>query len=123
LQLVARCLQRAVLDLDLRLVATWVTARDLDEFDCDLPETEGLIDVVRGTAEAEVSCVLKEAPDGVRVSLRSVSEVDVGALAGRFGGGGHRHAAGFVARTGSVADVLAAVRAELAELVPVAAGV
>jgi bifunctional oligoribonuclease and PAP phosphatase NrnA len=121
LQLVARAVQRAELDRDLRFVATWVTAQDLDDHDCDLSEAEGLIDVIRGAAEADVSCVLKEAHDGVRVSLRAVSDVDVGALAGRFGGGGHRHAAAFVARTGTVADVLGAVRAELTDLV--AAGV
>jgi len=117
-QLVAGCLQRAVLDRDLAFVATWVTAGDLHEHDCDLTETEGLIDVVRGVAEAEVSCVLKEAPDGVRVSLRAVSDLDVGAVATHFGGGGHRHAAGFVARTGTVADVLAAVRAQVALRTP-----
>jgi len=114
LQLVAEALRRAVLDRDLRLVSTWVTAEDLDRFDCDLAETEGLIDVLRGAAEAEVTCVLKEAHDGVRVSLRSVSAFDVSAVAARFGGGGHRHAAAFVARRGGVAEVLAAVRAEVA---------
>lgn len=118
LQLVAGCLQRAVLDRDLAFVATWVTAQDLDDHDCDLAETEGLIDVVRGAAEADVSCVLKEAPDGVRVSLRAVSDLDVGAIATHFGGGGHRHAAGFVARTGTVADVLAAVRDQVAQRTP-----
>ena len=112
LKLVGRCLDRAELDHDLGLVVTWVTHDDLVAADVDVEETEGLIDIVRRTAEAEVSCVVKETPEGVRVSLRSIARVDVGAIACGFGGGGHRHAAGFSAPAGTpVTDVLASVRA------------
>ncbi len=65
-------------------------------------------------APAAVSCVLKETATGVRVSLRAVSETDVGALAGRFGGGGHRFAAGFT-HPGPIAQVLAEIQAALAD--------
>ena len=59
-------------------------------------EVEGLIDIIRRTREADVSCVLKEAPDGTwRVSLRSIGTVDVRHIAEQNGGGGHRFAAGF----------------------------
>jgi phosphoesterase RecJ-like protein len=109
LQLVAVCLARAELDTELGFVATWVTEADLTTHGVAIEETEGLIDLVRRTAEAEVSCVLKEAPDGVRVSLRAISKVDVGAIATAFGGGGHRFASGFTATT-SVAETLAAIR-------------
>ena len=112
LQLVAACLARAELDVDRRFVATWITQDDLRRHDVTIDEAEGLIDLVRRASEADVSCVLKETADGVRVSLRSVSSIDVGAIAVGFGGGGHRFAAGFT-RPGSVADVLAAVKAAL----------
>src|SRR3954452_1709031 len=112
LQLVATCLARAELDVERRFVATWITLDDLARFDVTIDEAEGLIDLVRRASEAEVSCVLKETHEGVRVSLRSVSSVDVGAVALTFGGGGHRFAAGFT-RAASVADVLAAVKAAL----------
>ena len=95
LQLVAVALARAELDRERRFVATWVTADDLARFDVTVEETEGLIDLVRRVSEAEVSCVLKETPEGVRVSLRAITELDVGAIATEFGGGGHRFAAGF----------------------------
>ena len=78
-----------------------------------IEETEGLIDLVRRTKEAEVSAVLKETPDGVRVSLRSVTEVDVSAVAASFGGGGHRYAAGFTSHA-SLASVQAALREAVA---------
>jgi phosphoesterase RecJ-like protein len=97
LKMVGACLARAELDRELGFVATWVTNFDLDGFDVCIEETEGLIDLVRRTAEAEVACVCKETEEGIRVSLRSVSDLDVGAVAARFGGGGHKYAAGFVA--------------------------
>ena len=112
LQLVASCLARAELDRDLRFVATWVTAEDLAHYEVALDETEGLIDLVRRAAEADVACVLKETPDGVKVSLRAVADFDVGAVAQGFGGGGHRFASGFTSRA-SVPEVLARVRAAL----------
>jgi len=115
LQLMASCLARAELDRELRFVATWVTAEDLEHHQVGLDETEGLIDLVRRAAEADVACVLKETPEGIRVSLRAVADVDVGSIAQRFGGGGHRFASGFTS-AGTIAEVLAKVRAELAAL-------
>ena len=113
LQLVATCLARAELDGELRLVASWVTAEDLRRHGVDLDETEGLIDLLRRATEAEVSCLLTETPQGVKVSLRAISDADVGAVATCFGGGGHRLAAGFVT-DGTIAEVLGAVKAVLA---------
>ena len=95
LHLVGAALERAELDTERRFVATWVTRADLERFGVEIEETEGLIDLVRRASEADVSCVLKETPDGTRVSLRSVGGTDVGSIAMSFGGGGHRAAAGF----------------------------
>jgi phosphoesterase RecJ-like protein len=114
LRLVAAALDRAELDPDRRFVATWVTADDLEANGVGLEETEGLIDLVRRTSEADVSCVLKETPDGTKVSLRAVSDVDVGAIATSFGGGGHRAAAGFNDER-PVGEVLDAIRDALPE--------
>ena len=114
LKMVGACLARAELDRDLRFVATWVTNFDLDGFDVGIEETEGLIDLVRRTAEAGVACVCKETAEGIRVSLRSVCDVDVGAIAARFGGGGHKYAAGFVAPY-PVTGVLDSIKTALRE--------
>ena len=113
LQLVAVALERAVLDRELRFVVTWVTQADLDRFGVELGETEGLIDLVRRTGEADVACVLKAMSDGTRVSLRSTSDVDVSAIAISFGGGGHRAAAGFTSDR-PVPELLADIKAALA---------
>lgn len=113
LQLVAEVLGRAELCIDERFVWTSVTRADLERHDVTIDEAEGLIDLVRRTAEAEVACVLKEEADGsVRVSLRSLGAVDVRAIAEREGGGGHRFAAGFTSHD-AIADVVARIRARL----------
>jgi phosphoesterase RecJ-like protein len=96
LQLLAEVLTRAQLVADKQFVWTYVSQQDLARHGVTFEEIEGLIDVVRRTREAEVSCVLKEAPDGTwRISLRSVGRVDVRHIAEAQGGGGHRFAAGF----------------------------
>ncbi|HZN13001.1 MAG TPA: bifunctional oligoribonuclease/PAP phosphatase NrnA [Acidimicrobiales bacterium] len=110
LQLMAACLNRAALDTDLAFVATWITSDDLETFGVEMEETEGMIDLVRRAAEAEVACILKETPEGIRVSLRSISRVDVAAVATGFGGGGHRYAAGFTTG-GTVESVLEDIKA------------
>ncbi|TQK31619.1 bifunctional oligoribonuclease/PAP phosphatase NrnA [Arthrobacter sp. SLBN-53] len=72
-------------------------------------EVESIVDIVRTTAQAEVAAVFKEIePRQWSVSMRSKS-LDLSAVAGRFGGGGHRQAAGYSA-AGSVDDVVLALQ-------------
>jgi phosphoesterase RecJ-like protein len=52
------------------------------------------IDQLRTVAGIDVVAHLREVPEGTKGSLRSET-VDVGAVARRFGGGGHRLAAGY----------------------------
>lgn len=114
LMLVSEVMGRAVLDPDRRFVAAWLTTEDLDSYGVEYDETEGLIDQVRQTAEADVACVLKEAPgEGLRVSLRSDNDVDVAAIAAHFGGGGHSFMAGFITD-----EPIRAVIAQLRALLP-----
>ena len=59
-------------------------------------DTEGFINFPRSITSVEVAVFLKEIEDGrVSVSLRAKGGCDVAAIAARFGGGGHRNAAGF----------------------------
>jgi phosphoesterase RecJ-like protein len=113
LQMVGTLLGRARLVTEKRFVWVAVTQDDLSRYGVTIEETEGLIDLVRRTSEAEVSCVLKEDADGsVRVSLRSLGDVDVCRIAQDNGGGGHRFAAGFTSSSG-VDDVVARIEAAL----------
>jgi bifunctional oligoribonuclease and PAP phosphatase NrnA len=110
LKLLGEALAAAELDADRRFVWTSVTQDMLERHGVTLEEVEGLIDIVRRTTEAEVTCVLKEEADGsVRVSLRSLGDVDVRVIAADHGGGGHRFAAGFES-TLDIPSVVANIR-------------
>lgn len=110
---VANALGRAVLEREKSFVWTAITQEDLARHEVTIEETEGLIDLVRRTAEADVSCVLKEEAGGtVRVSLRSIGGTDVARIAASLGGGGHRFAAGFTA-VGTIDEVVARVHESL----------
>jgi phosphoesterase RecJ-like protein len=75
-------------------------------------EIESIVDIVRTTQQAEVAVVFKEIePRHWSVSMRAKS-FDLAAVASRFGGGGHRLAAGY-STVGSAVDVIKALIAAL----------
>jgi phosphoesterase RecJ-like protein len=119
LGVLGRALDRAVFDADavggLGMVWTVVPALDRSRAGLPLDHVEGIIDVVRKAEEAEIACVVKEDDDGAfRVSMRSKGRVDVSAVAGGFGGGGHRFAAGFTSAS-DLGGTLDALRSALGE--------
>lgn len=57
-------------------------------------EAEELVNYPRSIASVRVACFLREVDGKVKVSLRGKGDVDVQVVAARFGGGGHRNAAG-----------------------------
>ncbi|WCN82870.1 DHH family phosphoesterase [Micromonospora sp. LH3U1] len=95
------------------LVWTSATLDDLARHDQRPYVLEALIDSVRCTAEADVSCVLKQTTPGEwAVSMRSKGAVDVSRVAVALGGGGHLFAAGFTGR-GTVEQVVESIRGQL----------
>lgn len=75
-------------------------------------EVESVVDIVRTTQQAEVAAVFKEVePQQWSVSMRAKS-IDLATVAIGFGGGGHRLAAGY-STSGTIDDVVAALRAAL----------
>jgi phosphoesterase RecJ-like protein len=113
LQLLAEAVANAELVREQSFVWAAVTQDMLSRHDVSLEEVEGLIDIIRRTAEADVACVLKEESNGtVKVSLRSVGAADVRHIAAAHGGGGHRFAAGFTSEAG-IAETVERIRAAL----------
>ncbi|HVE45199.1 MAG TPA: bifunctional oligoribonuclease/PAP phosphatase NrnA [Acidimicrobiales bacterium] len=114
-RLAGLALARAELDEENHLVAAWLTAEELSRHGVAFDETEGFIDLLRRTAEAEVVVALKEAPgEGLRVSLRSLGRIDVGEVAMSLGGGGHSFMAGFTSQA-TISSTLDQVRTVIAE--------
>ncbi len=78
-------------------IVSWQLKQELmDSISMEPGDTEGLIDTLR-MIDSVVSCVIfEDVPGGkVRVSARSKdNRLDVSAICGQFGGGGHRMASG-----------------------------
>ena len=93
-----RLLARALASLRLHAgggIATMSLRRsDFAETGARADETENFVNEALRMGGVETAILLVENDDCVRVSLRSRDRVDVSALAARFGGGGHRRAAG-----------------------------
>ena len=97
LKLLGEALAAAELDVERRFVWTAVTQDMLERHDVTLEEVEGLIDILRRTTEAEVTCVLKEEVDGIGAGQPPLARRRRRAASSPadHGGGGHRFAAGF----------------------------
>jgi len=95
LRLFGAVLSAIELELDGRLAMMRVdeamTAKACGTYD----DTEGLINLPLTVKEIQASVFFKELnASSYRVSLRSKGSIDVASVAKRFGGGGHRNAAG-----------------------------
>ena len=79
-----------------RIAYFWLRPKDFQRTGASRNDIEGLIDHIRDIEPVVVACLFEEIePECIRVSLRSKSsEIDVNAIAKRFGGGGHKAAAG-----------------------------
>lgn len=94
LRLMTRMLDTLRLHCGDRLATMTIRHADFDATGARFDETENLVNEPMRLASVEVAVLVVENTDCVRVSLRSRQKVDVAAIARRFGGGGHRRAAG-----------------------------
>jgi phosphoesterase RecJ-like protein len=94
-----------------------VTRGMLEETRTQQEDVDGLINYARRIEAVRVAALIQEQINGraaangrvrLHVSLRSDGSVDVAAIAGTFGGGGHRSAAGF-----QIESTLADIKSEL----------
>jgi phosphoesterase RecJ-like protein len=100
LKLLARALARAEVLEGGRIVVSHLVRTDFGEVGASEPYSEGIIDYLRAVEGAELAVLIREQLNedaaAYKGSLRSsIDELDVSAIARRFGGGGHRQAAGF----------------------------
>ncbi|MCF7875826.1 bifunctional oligoribonuclease/PAP phosphatase NrnA [Candidatus Bipolaricaulota bacterium] len=90
-----------------------ITPQVIEEADATQEDTEGIVGKLRATEGAKVACLFKELPgDTIKVSLRAKNGVDVSKVAGEFGGGGHKVAAGCMV-DGKLEDVEEKVLADI----------
>ena len=97
LHLVGRTLAGARVSHDGRIITSTVRQSDIKEVNALPADTEDLVNLTLAVKGTELAVILIEQPDGrVKTSFRSRSHVDCNLLAARFGGGGHKAAAGAI---------------------------
>jgi phosphoesterase RecJ-like protein len=93
----------------------WISVSQEQMESCHAKEEdcEGLVNYALAIQDVEVAAFFRELPGGrFRVSLRSKGELNVAAVAERFGGGGHQCASG-CSLDGPLSAAAARVLAEL----------
>lgn len=109
IKLAGRVMSRMMLDCGGKLAWTFVTMVDYRETGAEPPDTEDLVNECLTVEGVDAAFILIEQSNGnVKASLRSRSHLDVSQLAGSFGGGGHKQAAGAIL-PGPLADVQAKI--------------
>lgn len=97
LKLLSLALSRLVLHEGGAISSLALTLSDFRASGAAESDTENLVDYARSVEGVQVAFFLKEREDGkVKLSLRSRGGLDVSKVAGLFGGGGHKAAAGAV---------------------------
>jgi len=90
-----------------------VTQQQMESCGAIEEDCEGLVNYVLSIQDVQVAVFFRELPDGrFRLSLRSKGEVNVAAVAQKFGGGGHECASG-CAVGGPLAAAVEQILAEL----------
>ncbi|MBD5559647.1 MAG: bifunctional oligoribonuclease/PAP phosphatase NrnA [Clostridia bacterium] len=95
-ELIAEFIRSIRLHCDGRFALGFLSLDELKRLGATTADTESLVNYARDVETVQVACFLREIrPECYKVSLRSKG-IDVAALAARYGGGGHRRAAGCV---------------------------
>lgn len=119
-KLLGRALEKLALHFKGRVAEITLTTNDFKVFKIDPQHTQGIVSRPVKIPSVEVSILLREEPTKIAVNLRSKGNIDVSAVAFKFGGGGHARAAGFKIEGAKIdkvkKDLLLALKKEVAKL-------
>jgi len=114
IRMMGAVIETLVVERDRGLAWITVPAGVLKQYGLQPDDLEGLVDYPRSVRGVRVALMFRSLANGrIKVSFRSVGDINVGKVAEGFGGGGHKNAAG-ASLDGELAEVqkttLAAVR-------------
>lgn len=118
LHILSACLETLEIRDEGRSAWMFITPEMYAETGADVEDSEGLIDYGRSINGVEIAVLMRfdESNQNCwKVNFRAKTSVDVGALAGTLGGGGHHHAAGCLIR-GSFEEVQSRVQAAVSQI-------
>ncbi len=106
-QILGRALLESFMLMEGRCIVSYITKKMMDFHQVSPKDLEGIVSQMRMTKGVETAILLYEtAPQEFKVSLRAKGDqVDLSKVAGAFGGGGHKKAAG-VTMKGTVHDII-----------------
>jgi phosphoesterase RecJ-like protein len=108
-RLLADALQTLVVEPEYGLAWVTVPPGSIERHGVSSDDLDGVVEFPRSIEGVRMALLFREIAQGrVKVSLRSVGDIDVAAFAKVYGGGGHTKAAG-LSLTGSLAEVQATV--------------
>jgi len=94
-KLMAAMLNTLELHFDGRFATQYLLQRDFEQTGSTDEDTENLINECKRVSTVEVAALFVQLKDGrIKCSLRSSGDIDVCKIAEKFGGGGHKTAAG-----------------------------
>ena len=100
-----------------RIAWLWITHQDMVRTCAAEEDCEGIVNFAICISGVEAAVFLRELPERhIRLSLRSKGKINVAAIAGRLGGGGHENAAGCTLdgpMTRALEEILAELRGSL----------
>lgn len=116
LALLSRASSRLTLSNGGKIAYITLYWRDFEELNGTPDDTQEFAEIPRSVAGVVVGLYIREMEDGrVKVSMRSNGDVDLNAFAMRYGGGGHKSAAGVTFTGMSVEKVTRFIVAELSK--------
>ncbi len=88
------CVSKAIFSSNEKIAYTIVYKKDIEKFGVGDDATDGIAEVLRAITTTDVSFVVKEVGDKIcKISMRS-KNIDIAEVCSKFGGGGHKFAAG-----------------------------
>ena len=96
-----KLLQNVEMFLDGKLAIITAKKEDVEAFNLDTSELDGIVDYARYIKGVEVGIFIKPFKDIQKISIRSNGKIDVSGVASEFNGGGHKFAAGCRVKTES----------------------
>lgn len=104
--LISRILSRMTRHYEGRLVLSWETMEDTQEFGLEGRDSDSLYQLIQNIAGVEAIVIVRqESPERCTVGFRSRDTIDVSRIAAHFGGGGHKQAAG-LSIEGKISDLV-----------------
>ena len=117
-QIMGLALVKSKLHLNGACISSVITKEEMKEYDVLPKHLDGIVSQLRVTKDVEAAIFLYELLDGeFKISTRSKNLVDLSQIAVKYGGGGHKRAAGFSMK-GEPGQIVRTIVADIAAQLP-----